>query len=112
MKKLKYLLSNSGKFHHFELAKVLYKRNQLAKIICGYPWFKLRHEKIPKHFVESGGFFNIINFFFRDSYKLKFFSEHLNILNKQNIDKIACKYTDQADVLIALSGTGLNAGKK
>ena len=33
MNKLKYILSNSGKFHHFEVAKVLYERNQLDKII-------------------------------------------------------------------------------
>ena len=61
MKKLNYLLSNSGKFHHFELGKELYKRNQLTKIVCGYPWFKLKHEKIPKHLVESRGFFQMSN---------------------------------------------------
>ena len=46
--KLKYILSLSAKFTYFESAKILYRRNQLYKIICGYPWFKLRNEGIPK----------------------------------------------------------------
>ena len=114
MNKLKYLLSNSGKFHHFELAKVLYKRNQLTKIICGYPWFKLKYEKIPKSFVESHGIFNTVRYFVGDNNKLKSFTDYLDILNKKNIDRITCKYTDNddVDVLIALSSVGLNAGKK
>ena len=33
MKKLSYLISSGGRFHNFEVAKVLYSRNQLHKII-------------------------------------------------------------------------------
>ena len=54
--KIKYILSLSAKFTYFETARILYKRNQLAKIICGYPWFKLRNEKIPKKLVSSNAF--------------------------------------------------------
>ena len=46
MQKLRYLLATHGRFHYFELAKILYERNQLHKIISGYPWFKLKKEKI------------------------------------------------------------------
>ena len=112
MNKFNYLLSNAGKFHHFELAKVLYKRKQLSQIVCGYPWFKLKYEKIPKHLVEAHGFFNILNAFFRSYHKLKFFSDYIDILNNKYIDNITSKYINRADVLIALSGTGLNTGKK
>ena len=62
MEKLKYILTNSGKFHHFEVAKILHKRNQLKKIICGYPWFKIKNEKIPKEFVHSLGVYNILKY--------------------------------------------------
>ena len=114
MNKFNYLLSSPGKFHHFEVAKVLYKRNQLAKIICGYPWFKLKYEKIPKSFVESHGILNIVRYLFGNNNKLKSFIDYLDILNAKNIDRITCKYTDNddVDVLIALSTAGLNAGKK
>ena len=108
MKKFNYLLSNSGKFHHFELAKVLYKKKQLTQIVCGYPWFKLKHEKIPKHLVEAHGFFSILNFFLKKIGKLEFFSDYINILKKRYIDKITSKYVDRADVLIALGGIGIN----
>ena len=62
MEKIKYILSNSGKFHHFEVAKALYRKDQLTKIVCGYPWFKLKKEKIPKNYVRCFGFFNGLNF--------------------------------------------------
>ena len=46
IKKLKYFFSLSAKFTYFESARILYQRDQLYKIICGYPWFKLRNEGI------------------------------------------------------------------
>ena len=46
MKKFKYLLSNSRKFHHPEVAKVLYEHEKLTKLVCGSPWFKLKDKRI------------------------------------------------------------------
>ncbi len=115
MKKLKYILTNSGKFHHFEVAKILFKRNQLKKIICGYPWFKLKNEKIPKELVESLGIYNIVKYPFRNILYFKRFLEFLTKLNKKNIDRATCKLIDKnndADVLLALAGVSLNAGLK
>ena len=81
MKKYKYILSNSGKFNHFEVAKELYKRNQLEKIICGYPWFKLRFENIPKDLVLAKGGYNIIKYPFRNNSYFEKISEYLGIFN-------------------------------
>ena len=36
------------------------KKNQLCKIISGYPWFKLKKEKIAKKFVETRGIYRIL----------------------------------------------------
>ena len=58
--KLKYILSLSAKFTYFESARILYQRNQLCKIICGYPWFKLKNEKIPKSYISSNSIYNIL----------------------------------------------------
>ena len=115
MTKLNYILSNQGKFHHFEVAKILYKRNQLKKIICGYPWFKLKHESIPKKLVASLGFLRILREPIHRSPYFKKLDNFLNILNAKNIDRVTCNYIDHiddADVLLALSGSGLNSGKK
>ena len=50
---MKYLLANPAKFHSFEVGRELIKNNQLNKIICGYPWFKLKHEGINENKIIS-----------------------------------------------------------
>ena len=114
-KSLNYILSTSGKYHYFEVAKILYKRNQLKKIFCGYPWVKLKNENIPKRLVDSKSFYNILRYLIRNNSKLEKISEYLNILHKKKIDQITCDYIDKnndVDVLLNLAGTSLNAGIK
>jgi starch synthase len=114
MKKRKYLLNSAGKFHHFELGKVLLKKNQLSKIISGYPWFKLKKEGIPKRFVEANGLMRVLR---EPLIKLKSFKQidhFLNIYAQKKIDKITSKIIDkddEIDVLIAQSKCGLESGK-
>ena len=72
MKKINYLISTPGRFHNFEVAKILYNRNQLHKIVSGYPWIKLKKEKIPKNFVECFGLFGGLMFLHR---KMKYQSK-------------------------------------
>ena len=115
MIKLNYILSCSAKFHHFEIGKVLHKKGQLDKIICGYPWFKLKYENIPKHFILANGFYNILKYPLRGNYKFKKITDFLSIKNKINIDNITCDYIDnnkKANVLMALAGVSLHSGKK
>jgi len=115
MTKLTYILSSSGKFHHFEVAKALYKKNQLKKIISGYPWFKLKNENIPKELVASRGLLRILQ---EPIISNPYFVKLNNFIYKSianHIDKVTCNYIDaknDADVLIALSQVGLNSGKK
>ena len=115
MRKLNYILSNPGKFHHFEVGKILYKRNQLKKIICGYPWFKLKNESIPKKLVASHGFLRILQEPIISSSYFNKLNSFVNQLNAKNIDRATCNHIDNIndiDVLLALSGSGLNSGKK
>ena len=60
MTKNKYIITTAGKFHHFDIAREMVKKNQLSKIISGYPWFKLKKEKIVKKYVEAHGFYRIL----------------------------------------------------
>ena len=43
---MKFIIASSGKYHHFNLAKSLFKKNNLTKIFTGYPWFKIKREMI------------------------------------------------------------------
>ena len=122
MHKIKYILSNAAKFHHFETGRALFERNQLSKLICGYPWFKLKNEKIPKKLISNHGYFRILNeIFFRSfapfaNYNFyKNIDDFINIINAKNIDRITKNYIKKsidADVLLSLSSVGLNAGKE
>jgi len=115
MNKIKYILSNSAKFHHFELAKALYRNGQLNKIICGYPWFKLKKEKIPKNLVCASGLLRILREPFMGKIFFKKFDLLLQKLTIKQIDRITTKYVDKntdADVLLSLSSVGVEAGKK
>ena len=118
MTKIKYLLANGAKFHHFKIAKALYEKNQLSKIVCGYPWFKLKYEKIPKRYVRSKSLFQILGYpfsrinIFRDFEKIY---SLLDTLNSKYIDNQICreiKTDDSPDVLLTLSPIGLKAGRK
>ena len=114
MNKLKYILSASGKFLLFETGRILYQRNQLEKIICGYPWFKLKNENIPKDFVISSGLYNILRYPFWSIPLATPYNDLLGILNKKNIDKLVCNFlekNDNADVLLGLAGVSLNSAK-
>jgi len=114
MKKRKYLLNSAGKFHHFEIAKALLKKNQLSKIISGYPWFKLKKEGIPKRFVEANGLMRVLR---EPLIKLKSFKQidhFLNIYAHKKIDAITSKIIDEnndIDVLFSQSKCGLESGK-
>lgn len=106
--KNKFLISNIGKFHHFELARELYKLNQLSKIICGYPWFKLKNEGLPKNKIVSNSLNTILTRYLFDGALKDFF----NIQQCKKIDFTASQYLDDADVFLGLSGSGLETGIK
>ena len=115
MNKPKYILSASGKFLYFEIGRILQERNQLVKIICGYPWVKLKKENIPSSFVIASGFFNMLQYPFLSSMQFKSYLDFMSILNKKNIDRLTCNFLDKnddADVLLGLSGVSLNSAKK
>ena len=86
--KLKYILSCSGKNHYFDIAKILSNRNQLSKIICGYPWFKIRKYNINKEYVSANGLYRILREPLISQKKFKRIDDYLNNLNSKNIDKI------------------------
>lgn len=106
--KNRYIISNPGKFHHFEVARELHKMEMLNKIICGYPWFKLKNEDIPKNKIISLSFNTFLTRYLYDG-KLK---DYLNINQFKKIDRVSKKYLDGTDVFLGLSGSSLETGKE
>ena len=111
MNSFKYLLSNSRKFHHPEVAKVLHEHGKLTKLVCGSPWFKLKDKKVPKNLIDSNFIINALRYFVPSNNKLRFIHDYLNILNDKNIDHQASKFINDADIFLSLSKTGLETGK-
>ena len=121
MSNFKYILSSSGKFHHFNTARALYEKNQLLKIFSGYPWLKLKNEKLNKSYVNSQGL-NRIFLHLYSKIGSRIFSKNFNkiisnffeIKNCLNIDSKVNKFLNdnEADVLLALTSVGLISGKK
>jgi len=113
--KNKFLLSCHGRFHYFEIAKVLYKNDQLSQIVSGYPWFKLKNENLPKNKVTTVAFgiFTILAALLR-KISLTFFKKLILILSNIQaiyIIKRSSNFLDNSDVFLALSGGGLETGK-
>lgn len=69
----------NGKFHYFEIAKVLNKRGLLNKIYTTYPKYHLAGYGIPAEKVKSLVFFEVLRRIFN---KVPFFSKDLNLLQK------------------------------
>ena len=114
MKIKNYTILTSGKFHYFEIAKILYARKQLSKIVSGYPWIKLKNDTIPKKFIDSSGYLQIMTHFLHKIPKVNLdkLIDSIDYLNKQKIDSRGSKYLDITDVLISSAQSGVNTGKK
>ncbi len=115
MKKRKYIITTAGKFHHFDLARVIEKKNQLSKIITGYPWFKIKNENIPKKYVEPYGLYRILRQPILNYSILKNINDFLNISMEKKLDKISAKIIENiedVDVFIGQSQCGLKSGLK
>ena len=112
---LKVKASNYWKiFWHFHLARQLLKFNLLDEIYSGYPKFKLSDEKnIPLnkikliHIIKFISFFN--KYFANNS---GFINHYLSELSHKKIAIKVSKNLGNSNVLIATSGSGLEAGKQ
>ncbi|WP_089698212.1 glycosyltransferase family 4 protein [Candidatus Pelagibacter communis] len=101
-----YIISNPGKFHHFEVARELHKMEMLNKIICGYPWFKLKNSGVPKEKIVSVSLNTILSRFLNGGW----LKDNLNISQFKKIDNITKKYFNNNNIYLGLSGSSLNSG--
>jgi glycosyltransferase involved in cell wall biosynthesis len=50
---MRIVLSTIGKFHTFDLARQIHRRGDLIAIFSGYPWFKLKDERLPRDKIKT-----------------------------------------------------------
>lgn len=105
--------STWGKFHSFDLARQLARRGILEAIFTTYPWFKLKNEGLAREKVYCRWWLHSV-FLGLSRYRLG-----LGPLKDWWIRAMVDDYTrwlvrnlPPCDVFIALSGSGLAAGRK
>ena len=102
-----------GRFHHFHLARQLERHGCLQAIFTGYPRWKLKDEAgIPKQKIRSFPWLQV-----PFMAKARFGITNRQIIREwawlahETLDRYAAARLEDTDVLIALSGGGLHAGR-
>src|SRR5438270_129960 len=106
---MKAVLSVIGKFHTFDLARQLHKRDALSAIFSGYPHFKLRKEGLPRNLVHTFPYiFTPYMRFAPSYYRLRWLWDLCNVVS---LDWYVASKLPPCDVFLSLSSCGLRTGK-
>lgn len=110
---MKVVLTTSGKFHTFDLARQMHKRDALAAIYTGYPAFQLKNEQLPAASIRSFPWLHTL-YMARRKVGLtnKRFSRELAWWGHQALDAYAAATLPPCDVFVGLSASGLATGRK
>lgn len=101
-----------GKFHHFDLARELHARGFLEGIFTGYPRWKLRDEGLPQSKIKTFPWLQTI-YMGMGRYNLRqpWLDRHLACLAHETLSRHASRRLGDGDIVVALSGQGLEAGQ-
>ncbi len=108
---MKIVQSVSGKFHHFHLARQLYRHSVLESIFSSYPVQKLREEGIPMDKIQTFPWVNLIE---RGVQRFGLTARQtwgLSRWHRESFDAYVARNLPECDVFLAHSGSGLFAGK-
>lgn len=102
-----------GRFHFFDLARELLKRDMLKTIFTGYPSWKLNNEYISKDFIRT---FPWLQTPYMALERWEFFGNsrlHRDLawLSQETLDIYTAKNLPETNILFALSGSGLRCGQ-
>jgi starch synthase len=102
-------LSTIGRFHTFDLARQLHRRNALTAVFSGYPSIKLKNEGIPRQSVKTFPWLHAPYMRFAPRY------EPLRILwewhDRLWFDRYVSRNLPLCDIFCGLSGSALETGK-
>lgn len=101
-----------GKFHHFDLARELHRHGALTAIFTGYPRWKLKHEGVPAGRIHSHALLQTI-YMAQSRFGIggAWLDHELAWRAHEAIDAHCARQLPACDVLVALSGSGLAAGR-
>jgi alpha-maltose-1-phosphate synthase len=104
------VLSTSGKFHYFALARQLEQRGLLEAIFTGYPKFKLKNEVLPEKKIKSFPWLRTLHVL---SYRLHnpWLSQELEWMSMQAFDTHVSRSLPDCGAFFGISGAGLKTGK-
>jgi starch synthase len=102
-----------GRLHHFDLARQLHASGVLAKIITGYPRWKLENEGLPKNIIVTWPWWQT-PYMALARYGLRRGRIMRELLwrSYQGVDSCARRQLGDSNVLVAICGSGLQAGKE
>jgi len=104
-----------GRFHHFHLARQLQKSGLLLEIWTGYPRFKLRDETgIPREKIRTFPWLQTL-YMAKNRFRIpipEMLNREWRWLAHVSLDRHVSKHLVEGTDLIALSGSGLESGRK
>jgi starch synthase len=107
------VLSTTGKFHTFSLARQLKKRDMLVCVYTSYPQLKLKNEQLEKNEIRTRPEMRLLQHAVSKIQFLKTkFDKNLAWLNRKLLEKYIYKTIPPCDVYIGLSGHCYEVGKK
>jgi starch synthase len=110
---LRVIQATWGKFHHFDLARQLEQRGLLEAIFSTYPRFKLRGEMIPLRRIRCRWLWQApLLALWRYGLNLGRIEPWWKRQLVRDFERWLCRNLPKSDVLIALSGSGLAAGRR
>lgn len=113
MPSIKASIACIGKFHHFDLARQLYKRNMLERIFTGYPLWKLRDEQIPQRLITTFPWLQTLSIGLeRWEFLNQKTKRELAWWSHKTFDHFVKAAMPESHILFALSSSVLEAGKK
>ncbi len=100
-----------GVFHHFDLARELERRGDLAAIFSTWPWQRLRREGIPRAKVGTFPWIHTPEFVLRRAGLLPAWMDDLTgYANALAFDEYTLRRVPPCDALIGISGSSLKTG--
>lgn len=106
------VLSTMVQSHVFELAKALHRLGPLAKLLCGYPYWKLKEMELPSETVRSRPEPVLAWMAFKRVVRSQPASLWSEPWPKIAYDEWASRVIPVCDVFLATSSTGLKSGRR
>lgn len=103
----------SGAFHHFDLARELDQRGDLKCIYSTFPWRRLQREGVPRNKVRTFPWIHTLQFVLAGRGLIPArLNQHLTWARVHSFDAWITRTLPRCDAFIAISGSGLRAGRK